>query len=97
MDRDTSMASQERDACLNAFEEIVLPSAGLPVKSSYTISEVAKMFGVTTRTIYTYIRNGTCGLRAVRVRGSLRIFKEDLERAFGEMEVIDATRTSSDS
>lgn len=90
MGRYTTMAGEKRTTDINVFRDIVLPSAGLPLRSSYTIAEVAQMFDVTPRTIYTYIKNGTCGLRAVKVRGSLRIFRADLERAFAEVEIKSA-------
>lgn len=96
MGRDTNMAGKERTSRINLFIDVVLPSAKLPLKASYTVAEVAKMLGVTPRTIYSYLSHGTCGLRPVRVRGTTRIFREDLERMFEDMEIADGTRAQSD-
>ncbi len=78
------MTQKKRD---NLFYSVILPSSGLPEKSSYTLREVAKMFGVTTRTLNNYINSNAIAVRVVRIAGSPRIFKADLEKVFEDVVV----------
>lgn len=80
----------------DVFREVILPSAGLPEKSSYTISEVAKMFGVTRQTLGSYIRKGMLDLPIYRFAKWPRIYLVDLLKIFNRMEVVEHYGSSFD-
>ncbi len=48
----------------------------------YTLEEVAKILKVSTATVRRMIEDGT--LKAIRVRGQLRIRKEELDKILGQ-------------
>lgn len=71
------------------FEDVVLPSVGLPKKPSYNLAEVCRIFGVHRTTLYRMIRDGA--VTAVRShRRDYRVYLEELRRYFSPYdEVVD--------
>jgi excisionase family DNA binding protein len=51
--------------------------ADQPRKARYTVTEAARILGVSRRTVYRLIEDGS--VEAVRVRATLRIARDDLE------------------
>ncbi|MGA2669819.1 MAG: helix-turn-helix domain-containing protein [Dehalococcoidia bacterium] len=45
-------------------------------------SEIAKMLGVTRRTIYSWIKDGK--LQSIKIGGSIRIKQQDLDKFMGK-------------
>jgi excisionase family DNA binding protein len=65
------------------FIDVVLPSSGFAEKPSYSLPEVAVLFGKTPRTIRTYIRDGR--LTAVGDgRDEYRVYKKELIQYFSK-------------
>lgn len=58
----------------------------LPNKTLFRIGEVAKIFGVTDRTVRNWIKNGT--ITAVKVGGGVWIKKEAIEECLVEVEPV---------
>ena len=58
--------------------ETVLAYKGLPMKGTFTVPDVADLFGVTTRTIQTRIKRG--GLTSRDLPGRSKFLAVDLEQ-----------------
>lgn len=62
---------------MSDFQEVILPSVGLPYKPTYNLTETCKIFDCHYSTLAEYVKKGW-----VKIREHNRVYAKDLEKFF---------------